>query len=312
MGQVTTNWHFKHNEAQLIVLAAGDGTRLLPLTQRLYGRPIPKQFAELREGRSLLQDTITRMLPLFSPRRITVVVPRDFAALARIQLERWPGIRVVVQPRNRGTGPGLLLPLASVLSQHPDATVVVVASDHDIPNFMPFLAAIAQAIESARQGNLTLLGVQPNETVLDYGWILPSADHGPRARKIVKFVEKPTLSEAEQLHRAGGLWNTLVLACEGRPLWNTVAAYMPVIAKTISALWDQPHSLDEGYASMPEVNLSRSVLEREARMSVIPVKGSGWSDWGSPERVFKSLRDTGELPQLLKRIKKQRRPEASA
>jgi mannose-1-phosphate guanylyltransferase len=252
------------------------------------------------------------MLPLFPPRRITVIVPRDFATLARLQLDRWPGIRVVFQPRNRGTGPGLLLPLAGVLSQNPDATVAVVASDHDIPNLMPFLSAVVLAMESARHGDLTLLGARPDETESDYGWILPSADHGPRARKIEKFVEKPAGPEAERLHRSGGLWNTLVFACKARPLWDTVAARMPVIAKTISALWDQPHSLDAAYAAMPEVNLSRSVFEQEDRMSVIPVEGSGWSDWGSPERVFKSLRESGELPQLLDRIKKRPRPEASA
>jgi hypothetical protein len=35
---------------------------------------------------------------------------------------------------------------------------------------------------------------------------------------------------------------------------------------------------------------------------VTPVVGSGWCDWGSPRRVFESLRGTPHLEVLLARI----------
>jgi hypothetical protein len=36
-------------------------------------------------------------------------------------------------------------------------------------------------------------------------------------------------------------------------------------------------------------HFSRAVLSQAERLTVIPVEGSGWSDWGSPQRVLASL-----------------------
>ena len=58
-----------------IILAGGDGRRLAPLTDCLYGERLPKQFAVLAGHRSLLQATVDRMLPLVPPSRVVVVVP---------------------------------------------------------------------------------------------------------------------------------------------------------------------------------------------------------------------------------------------
>lgn len=43
-----------------VILAGGIGNTLWPLSRRNY----PKQFLNICEGRSLLQDTIVRNLPL--------------------------------------------------------------------------------------------------------------------------------------------------------------------------------------------------------------------------------------------------------
>jgi len=69
-----------------IVLAAGDGKRLAPLTRALYGRELPKQFAVLHRGRSLLQTTMDRVAPLVPPERTVVVVGRAHEGLARRQI----------------------------------------------------------------------------------------------------------------------------------------------------------------------------------------------------------------------------------
>ena len=43
-----------------IVLAGGDGVRLRELTRALHGEALPKQFAIIHRGRSLLQATVAR------------------------------------------------------------------------------------------------------------------------------------------------------------------------------------------------------------------------------------------------------------
>jgi len=46
---------------------------------------------------------------------------------------------------------------------------------------------------------------------------------------------------------------------------------------------------------MEPANFSRAVLERAENLAVLPVSGTGWSDWGNPERIFQSLEGTREL-----------------
>ena len=95
------------------VLAAGDGTRPRPLIQRLRGKPLPKQYVSFVGTRSLLEHTFSRVESILPPERVFTVVARDHLRYpeARKQLITRPKGRVVVQPANRDTLPGLLLPL---------------------------------------------------------------------------------------------------------------------------------------------------------------------------------------------------------
>src|SRR5690606_13253595 len=97
-----------------IVLAGGEGVRLRRLTRALHGEECPKQFAMIHGSRSLLQWTITRALRWSEPEHIVVVVAAEREAQARHQVAGYGPIDVVAQPSNRGTGPGVLLPLARV------------------------------------------------------------------------------------------------------------------------------------------------------------------------------------------------------
>jgi hypothetical protein len=49
-------------------------------------------------------------------------------------------------------------------------------------------------------------------------------------------------------------------------------------------------------------NFSRDVLSHAGELAVLPVTGSGWSDWGSPQRVFASLAGTAGHAHLVARI----------
>ena len=53
---------------------------------------------------------------------------------------------------------------------------------------------------------------------------------------------------------------------------------------------------------MTPANFSRGILEHAGSLAVLPVEDSGWSDWGSPARVFASLAGTDEHDRLVHRI----------
>lgn len=293
----------------VIVLAGGDGQRLAPLTRALYGTDLPKQFAVLAGERSLLQTTIDRAAELTTPERISVVVTAHHEPLAQAQLAPYPGVELVVQPSNLDTGPGLLLPLVRILARAGDARVVFLPSDHHVANAAPIAEALGAARARGLGDRVALLGVTPTGPEVEYGWIVRGARIGRTAGFAVRrFHEKPTRALAEALWRSGGLWNTFISTGSAGRFWELAQRCLPIhvrrlecYAGAIGGPGERP-ALHAAYEGMPPANFSRAVLAHAGALAVVPVTGSGWSDWGSPQRVFASLAGTDGHARLVARI----------
>ncbi|MEW6267798.1 MAG: sugar phosphate nucleotidyltransferase, partial [Thermodesulfobacteriota bacterium] len=132
-------------ELWALVLAGGDGRRLRALTQRLAGRPIPKQYCRIAGDRSMLEATLDRIAPLVPAARTLVIVNRDHLHLARPQLAGLPAENVLVQPCNRDTGPGLLWSVLAVERRAPGALLAVLPSDHFVADGAAFRACVRGA-----------------------------------------------------------------------------------------------------------------------------------------------------------------------
>ena len=120
----------KSNGVWAIVLAAGDGRRLRRLTTTRSGLAIPKQFCSLERGPSLLQEAIERASRIADLERICPIVAAQHEQWWRDQLRGVPRDNIIVQPDNRGTANGVLLPLLTILERDPQARVVLLPSDH--------------------------------------------------------------------------------------------------------------------------------------------------------------------------------------
>jgi mannose-1-phosphate guanylyltransferase len=192
-----------------IVLAAGDGTRLHSLTGSGDAPPVPKQYCSFRGGPSLLELACRRATACTSDGRVVVVVADSHRQWWHRALAGRGQTEIVVQPANRGTAAGILLPLLRVLSRDPEAVVAVLPSDHWVEREGRLVTVLRRAYAEveARPEKVVLLGMVPEAADEDLGWILPiDAPLGPRS--VALFREKPGAEETARLRAAGALVNS--------------------------------------------------------------------------------------------------------
>lgn len=295
----------------VVVLAGGEGRRLAPLTRALYGSDLPKQFAVIAGERSLLQTTIERAMVLTTLDRISVVVTAHHERIARTQLAPYPGVDLVVQPANLDTAPGMLLPLVRILAHTWNARVVFLPSDHYVADPAPIARALADANRGDAHRRLALVGVASTGPEIEYGWIVRGARIARSAAfGVRRFHEKPSQPVADGLWRSGGLWNTFISTGPIDVFWELAKQHIPVHAAALERYavaiggLGEANALDGAYRTMAPANFSREVLSRAGdALAVLPVAGTGWSDWGSPARVFASLAGTDNHERLVDRIR---------
>ena len=287
-----------------IVLAAGDGQRLSSYVQRLRGDTLPKQFVRFIGTRSMLEHTFHRAEKRITTGRLFTVVNRyhlNHPDVRQQLLSRAPGT-VIVQPANKETGPGILLPLMHVYKRYPEAAVAVFPSDHFIEEedlFMDHVEMAFRAVER-NSSSLVLLGTQPHEPEPEYGYIVPGREDHPGVCEVLQFVEKPAPDAALKLIERGGLWNTMVIVFKIKTLLDLVRRAAPrmyqsfeEILQTIGSA-QETQTINDVYGRMETVNFSKGLLENfvadhGARLFVLAVRGVRWSDWGSERRIRSAL-----------------------
>src|SRR5262245_5485899 len=134
-----------------LILAAGDGRRLQHYVRQVRGEELPKQYVNFIGRRSMLEHTYNRVEKVIPPRQIVTVVSKQHLRheLVRQQLARRAVQNIIVQPENKETGPGILLPLMHINKRCPEAIVAVFPSDHFIleeNRFMDHVALAARAV----------------------------------------------------------------------------------------------------------------------------------------------------------------------
>jgi len=279
-----------------IVLAAGDGMRLSVLTDT-DGSSVPKQFWSLRGSRSLLGDALRRAFQLVSRKRTVVVVAEKHRAFWEDDLRELPPENVIVQPANRGTAAGLLLPALTILRRDPDARFLVLPADHFVDKEHVLAASLRVALESLGrdEDRIVLLGISPATPETGYGWIVPRPENG-RLDRVAAFVEKPVEPIAAALMERGALWNSFLIAVRGQALVELFAERRPELVAEMSAVLEsrEETALAEFYDRLELADFSRELLQgSEERLWLLRVPECGWTDLGTPDRVAECVARLG-------------------
>jgi mannose-1-phosphate guanylyltransferase len=290
MKSTTRAWVDGTDHLWSILLAAGDGKRVQPLTGELDGAPVPKQFYRPGGNESMLRWTVKRAADLVPVDRIVPVVASRHRRWWKRELADIPASNIVVQPLNRGTAAGILLPLLRVQRLDPMAKVLVLPTDHYVEHESRLREAIDEAIDEANRNHDTvvLVGSSPSADDTECGWILPRLEaEGALVPRVAAFIEKPGDEFSRRLARRGAVVNTLIMVATVDAMVKLFERAVPELVEKFTS-WSSTGQgdLDDLYRILPNVDFSREVLEGSCDLlSVVRATGCGWMDLGTPARL---------------------------
>ena len=276
-----------------IVLAAGNGTRLSSLTRDSDGAAVPKQFCSLDGSSSLLEQTVDRAAHVVSPRRVTAIVAASHRRYWEPTLKGLPPENIVVQPHDRGTAIGILLPALRIVARDPNARILILPSDHYVADEAVLANTMRCALEEVGEhpAGVALLGIEAEDADPELGYIVSRATGHPRLRNVERFVEKPPAAAARRLVSEGALWNSFIIACHAQRLIELLQHGCPYAVRALRDVNPQDDSaLVRLYRELPVIDFSRHIATgRENRLAVMAVPHCGWNDLGTPDRLAQTL-----------------------
>lgn len=288
-----------------VIMAGGRGTRFWPLSRSHR----PKQLLKIVSRKSLFQESVERILPLFRRERILVVTVAEHYRQLRKQRPLLPDKNFLIEPEGKNTAPCLGLAAVEVMRRDPNAIMAILPSDHWVTNPRSFLRALRTAGEWAgRSDDLVTIGIAPDYPETGYGYILKGkrlkgAAGGP-AFRVAAFKEKPTRPRASQLIRKGALWNSGIFVWKASTFLRLLSRFAPPIAQAIRKIAQETRGKKPGfrrpgaaavlrraYRKMPNISIDHALLEKAAAEGrVLTLQADfGWSDLGSWAAVHRLL-----------------------
>lgn len=266
-------------------MAGGVGSRLHPISTPEK----PKQFIDLLgTGKSMIQMTVERFLPVCPPENFWVVTSAGYAAQIHEQLPQIPREHILLEPAARNTAPCIAYASSKIASHHPDANIVVTPSDALITETERFTSVISKALDfTADSGNIVTIGILPDRPETGYGYIKTGGTVRGEIVKVEQFKEKPDSETAlRYLSEGNYMWNAGIFIWNVHTILSQLRSYVPQIMGIMDRIAPsfytdrEKESLDALFPTCEKISIDYAVLEKSADIYMI-AEDLGWSDLGS-------------------------------
>ncbi|MBU1474449.1 MAG: NTP transferase domain-containing protein [Acidobacteria bacterium] len=275
-------------DIRAVIMAGGIGTRFWPLSRRQK----PKQFLPIISEKTMIEETVERLLPLIPSKDIFTIANRERSkALAQL-IPSIPESNLLVEPEGRNTAPSLMLATAAVYLQNPEAVIAALPADHLIVDTSRFLQKLAAGgAAAASEEVLMTFGIPPTYPATGYGYIhfkadAPQSHSGEDFFPVVRFKEKPQYELACDFIKQGTFfWNSGIFLWRASVFADKLKTCSPQFFVHWTALLNAFKSGDAGrlgevFRQIPATSIDYALMEKAS--GVLMGRGDfGWSDVGS-------------------------------
>jgi mannose-1-phosphate guanylyltransferase len=274
-----------------VILAGGRGTRFWPLSRKRRA----KQLLALDGNQTMIQQTVSRLLPLAPAKRFWIVSNEDSQPEIARQIPQLSKQQIIAEPAGRNTAPAIGLAAFILLQSDPDAVIGMFPSDHVIGDEKRYARVLQEGIKIAASGeNIVVLGIRPTRAETGYGYIEVGLTMERKAYRVRRFTEKPDTGRAASFLEAGNyFWNSGMFLWSARTLTNALREHLPKTApvlEQIAQAFGTPKfagTFRRLYPKCENISIDYAVLEprssngeQNSNIFCLPAD-FGWNDLGS-------------------------------
>jgi mannose-1-phosphate guanylyltransferase len=286
---------YNYSNTYVVIMAGGIGSRFWPVSRNNF----PKQFLDiLGVGKSLLQLTYERFLPICKPENIFVVTNIQYENLVIEQLPQLGKEQLILEPVRKNTAPCIALASYKINEINPKANIIIAASDHLILNESVYLEVIKQGLlYVTKKNHLLTLGIRPTRADTGYGYIQYVDDNNDTGVfKVKTFTEKPTKELAEQFVKSGEfLWNSGMFLWNVKTILKAIQNYTPDIFEAFKGFEkvigkkNEKEFVSQAFSVCANISIDFGIMEKASNVRVIPSK-FGWSDVGTWASLYEIMK----------------------
>lgn len=273
-----------------VIMCGGIGSRFWPYSRESR----PKQFIDfLGTGRSLLQMSYDRVLPMVPKQNIIVVTNAQYAKLVREQLPDLTDAQILLEPARRNTAPCIAWAAYHIHAIDPQASMMVTPSDHLIMREREFEKAILRGFDFVEQGQrLLTLGIKPTRPETGYGYIQVGKRVEDDIMSVKTFTEKPDLELAKVFVESGEFfWNAGIFLWRTQTIIDALRVLSPDLAKTFDSgcgYYNTPQEVDfiqRNFPACVNISIDYAIMEK-SRDVYVECVDLGWNDLGTWSALF--------------------------
>lgn len=278
-----------------VIMAGGRGTRFWPRSRQ----DLPKHLLDIVSDRTIIQETVDRILPLVPAENILIVTGETHAGELIRQLPRIPRENVIIEPAGRNTAPCIGLAALYVAKRAGDDVMIVLPSDHKITNTDEYLKILAAAADMAARGDyLVTIGIKPTRPDTGYGYLekgsVAATVDGETIFKVKSIREKPDLGQARAfLRRRAFFWNSGTFIWKASTILKAIKRWLPALHDGLADIGQsigtgrEKGVIESVYGTLQSISIDYGVMEHADNAFLI--RGDfGWSDIGSWDALWET------------------------